>query len=93
MRHQLKEIIKKRLILALLTLVFNSSNAQKTKEGFWLIGTIYGIENDTFLYLVDVSTEKVIDSAKVEKNSFYFQTKLSKTPLNTVACKLKTNPI
>lgn len=34
MRHPLKEITKKRLILALITLVFISSNAQKTEEGF-----------------------------------------------------------
>jgi peroxiredoxin len=84
MRHQLKEIIKKRLILALIILVFIASNAQKSKEGFSLIGTTNGIENGTYLYLVDVSKEKVIDSAKVENNSFYFQTKLSKSPLNAV---------
>src|SRR5690606_1230331 len=84
MRHQLKEIIKKRLILALITLIFISSNAQKTKEGFSLIGTTNGIENGTFLYLSNVSKNKIMDFTKVENNSFYFHTKLPKSPLNAV---------
>jgi len=74
----------KKLILGIITLMSISCYSQKTKEEFSLSGTVSGIENGSFLYLVDVSAQKVIDSTKVENNSFYFQTKLPKSPLNTV---------
>ena len=84
MRHQPKEIIIKRLILAITTLVFISSNAQNTTEEFSLTGITNGIENGTLLYLSNVSENKIMDFAKVENNSFSFNTKLSKSPLNAV---------
>lgn len=73
----------KKLIFGIITLLIISCN-EKPKEEFSLIGTTNGIENGTFLYLDKVSGEKIIDSIKVENNSFSFQTKLSKTPLRVV---------
>ena len=73
----------KKLIFGIVTLLIISCN-EKPKEQFSLIGTTNGIENGTYLYLDKISDEKIIDSVKVENNSFSFQTKLSQTPLQVV---------
>ena len=67
-----------------MVILFIVSCSEKTKQEFLLIGTTNGIENGTYLYLDKISEEKIIDSVKVENNSFRFQTKLSKTPLQVV---------
>lgn len=78
----------KKLIFGVTALIIFSCNEKKTKEEFSLSGTTNGIENGKFLYLVNVLEEKIIDSAKVENNSFNFRTKLPKSPLRAV---LETN--
>lgn len=73
----------KQLIFAILTLFIISCN-ENSKEEFSLTGTTNGIENGTTLYLDRISDETLIDSVKVENNSFRFQTKLTNAPLNVV---------
>lgn len=73
----------RKLIFGIITLLIISCK-EKRKEQFSLIGTTNGIENGTYLYLDKISDEKIIDSVKVENNSFSFQTKLSQTPLQVV---------
>ena len=73
----------KQLIFGILALFIFSCN-ENPKEEFSLTGTTNGIENGTILYLDRVSDEKIIDSVKVENNSFTFQTKLPNTPLQIV---------
>jgi len=78
----------KKIIYGLI-LLFISCN-EKPKEEFSLKGITNGMENGTVLYLDDNSSENnLIDSAIVNNNSFNFQTKLLKTPLQ-VALRTKT---
>ncbi|MGC1205955.1 MAG: TlpA disulfide reductase family protein [Flavobacteriaceae bacterium] len=67
-----------------MVILFIVSCSEKPKQEFSLIGTTNAIENGTFLYFDNISEERIIDSVKVENNSFHFQTKLSKTPLQVV---------
>lgn len=55
---------------------------EKPKPEFSLSGKTNGIDNGTYVYL-DLDN-KAIDSAKVENNSFNFNTKLPKTPLQVI---------
>lgn len=71
----------KKIIFGIIIILIISCN--KKKE-FSLTGTTNGIKNGTFLYLETVAERKIIDSAKIENNSFYFLTKLAKTPLRVV---------
>ena len=71
----------KRLILGITTLLIISCN-EKPKEEFSLIGTTNDIENGTVLYLDN--KEVLIDSVLIENNSFSFNTKLTKAPLQVV---------
>lgn len=71
----------KKLIFGITTLLIISCN-EKSKEEFSLIGTTNDIENGTVLYLDN--KEVVIDSVVIENNSFVFNTKLSKSPLQVV---------
>ncbi|PQB06811.1 hypothetical protein BST83_06310 [Polaribacter filamentus] len=79
----------RKILFGIITLIAVSCN-EKPQEQFSLIGTTKGIKNGTYLYLEKISNEKVIDSVKVENNSFSFQTKLSQTPLRVL---LKTKDI
>ncbi|BAO75250.1 AhpC/TSA family protein [Winogradskyella sp. PG-2] len=71
----------KKLIFGITTLLVISCN-EKSKEEFSLIGTTNDIENGTVLYLDN--KEVLIDSVVIENNSFVFNTKLSKSPLQVV---------
>ena len=74
----------KKIIFGLITLLVLSCNETQKAE-FSLSGTTNGIENGTVLYLDDNSSENnLIDSVIVNNNSFNFQTKLLKTPLQVV---------
>jgi peroxiredoxin len=73
----------KKLVYGLIILLSISCN-ENPKARFSLIGNTNGIENGTILYLENTLTNELIDSAVVENNHFKFQTKLSKTPLETV---------
>ncbi|MDO5978679.1 AhpC/TSA family protein [Flavivirga spongiicola] len=66
----------KRIILGIIALLVISCNEKQTAE-FSLSGKTNGIENGTYLFLM---TDEVIDSSMVKDNTFYFKTKLSKTP-------------
>lgn len=67
-----------KLLFGIITLLTLSCN-EKPKAEFSLTGTTKGIENGTVLYL-DYDN-KVLDSTKVENNSFTFNTKLPNYPL------------
>ena len=56
----------------------------KPIDHFQLNGTTNDLENGTVLYLDDTGNETLIDSTIVENNSFHFQTKLTKTPLQVI---------
>ena len=79
--QQAKRTPMKRLILGITTLLIISCN-EKPKEEFSLIGTTNDIENGTVLYLDN--KEVLIDSVLIENNSFSFNTKLTKAPLQVV---------
>ena len=66
----------KNLKFGIIALFIISCNENHTSE-FSLRGTTNGIENGTYLFL---HTDGLTDSTKIENNSFYFKTKLSKTP-------------
>ena len=68
----------KKILFGVITLLIVSCNGKKEKE-FSLTGTTTGIENGTVLYL-DYDN-KVLDSTKVENNSFTFKTKLPSCPI------------
>ena len=53
----------------------------KTRSAFSLSGTTDEIKNGTVLYLKDNYTKKLIDSAIVNNNRFYFKTHLQQTPM------------
>ena len=67
----------KRLIFGIITIFIISCIEKQTSE-FSLRGTTNGIENGTYLFL---HTDNFTDSTIVENNTFYFKTKLSKTPI------------
>lgn len=73
----------KKTVFGLIILLSISCN-ENPKTEFSLIGNINGIENGTILYLDNILANKLIDSTIIENNQFKFQTKLSKTPLETV---------
>lgn len=75
--QQAKQTSMKKLIFGLITLFIISCNEKQTAE-FSLTGTTNGIENGTYLFL---HTDEAIDSTIIENNTFYFKTKLSKTPI------------
>ncbi|WP_262708981.1 TlpA disulfide reductase family protein [Winogradskyella algicola] len=69
--------------------MFSSCNDKSSAE-FSLTGKTRGIENGTMIYLdnADSQTIDLIDSTKVENNSFVFNTELPNSPLHVV---LRTN--
>jgi peroxiredoxin len=73
-----KKSTMKKILLGIIALLIISCNGGNEKE-FSFKGTIKGIENGTVLYL-DYDN-KVLDSTKVENNSFTFNTKLPSYPL------------
>lgn len=73
----------KKIIFGIITLLIVSCN-EKPKPEFSLNGTTNGIKNGTYLYLDNILEEKIIDSVKIENDSFIFNTKLLKTPLQVV---------
>jgi len=70
----------KKIILGL-TIIFFSCNEKKNTE-FSLNGTTSGIQNGTTLYLDDKN--ELIDSTKVENNTFKFNSKLPKSPIQVL---------
>ncbi|WP_417887977.1 redoxin domain-containing protein [Zunongwangia sp.] len=73
----------KKAIFGFITLLIISCNEKPEKE-FSLRGTTNGIEDGTLLYLTDMLDRKSIDSTTVEDNTFFFKTKLTKSPLQVV---------
>ena len=71
----------KKVIFGIITILIVSCNKQPKAE-FSLNGTTSNIENGTVLYLDN--KEVLIDSVIIENNSFSFNTKLSKLPLQVV---------
>lgn len=67
----------KKIIFGIIVLIF-ASCTEKKEAAFSLTGTTIGIENGTFLY-VDYENE-VLDSTKVENNSFTFTSVLPASP-------------
>jgi len=70
----------KKIIFVLLTLTLICCK-EEPKPEFSLIGITNGIDNGTVVYLHSILENELIDSTRVENDSFSFQTKLSKTPL------------
>lgn len=66
----------KYLKLGIIALVIISCNEKQTTK-FSLRGSTNGIENGTYIFL---HSNGAIDSTKIENNTFYFKTKLPKTP-------------
>ena len=73
----------KRLMLGIISFLAFACTTNPDGQ-FQLKGTTQGFENGTLLYLEDTGTEALIDSAVVENNSFHFNTKLPKSPLQVV---------
>lgn len=69
----------KRITVALLTLLIVSCN-KEPKKGFYLEGKTKGITNGSYVY-IDYEN-KILDSVKVENNTFEFNTKLPITPMH-----------
>lgn len=79
----------KNTIFGIILILFSSCNDKPSAE-FSLTGKTKGIENGTMIYLdnADSQTIDLIDSTKVENNSFVFNTELPNSPLHVV---LRTN--
>lgn len=79
----------KNTIFGIILILFSSCNDKSSAE-FSLTGKTRGIENGTMIYLdnADSQTIDLIDSTKVENNSFVFNTELPNSPLHVV---LRTN--
>jgi thiol-disulfide isomerase/thioredoxin len=79
----------KNTIFGIILILFSSCNDKSNTE-FSLTGKTRGIENGTMIYLdnADSQTIDLIDSTKVENNSFVFNTELPNSPLHVV---LRTN--
>ena len=79
----------KNTIFGIILILFSSCNDKPSTE-FSLTGKTKGIENGTMIYLdnADSQTIDLIDSTKVENNSFIFNTELPNSPLHVV---LRTN--
>jgi peroxiredoxin len=73
----------KKLLIGFVTFLIFACNTSPRNE-FQLNGITKGIENGTVLYFDNTGTETLIDSAIVEDNTFYFNTKLPKSPLQVV---------
>jgi len=71
----------KKIIFGIITLLTISCN-EKPKSEFSLKGITNGIENGTTIYLNNENN--IIDSTKIENNSFNFNSKLSKFPIQVV---------
>jgi len=67
----------------IITLILTSCNQVKKSE-FSITGTTNELKNGTILYLFDSSTEKIIDSVKVQNNKFKFTKNLQNYPLHAV---------
>lgn len=72
----------RKTIFGILMLLFISCN-QKSDTEFSMTGKTNGIENGTMIYLDNADSQNIdlIDSTRVENNSFVFNTKLSNSPL------------
>ncbi len=70
----------RKITLGIILLIFSCS--EKPTTGFSLSGTTNGIENGTTIYL-DYNNQS-IDSTKIEHNSFKFNSKLRKSPVQIV---------
>lgn len=73
----------KKLLIGIVPFLIVACNTNPINE-FQLNGITKGIENGTVLYFDNTGTETLIDSAIVEDNTFYFNTKLPKSPLQVV---------
>jgi len=72
-----------KLLIGFLSFLIVACNTNPNNE-FQLNGITKGIENGTVLYFDNTGTETLIDSAIVEDNTFYFNTKLPKSPLQVI---------
>lgn len=71
--------------LTFLIIIFISISCnQEKKSEFSLTGTTNELKNGTVLYLVNYSTDEIIDSIKVQNNSFYLTTILPTYPFRAV---------
>lgn len=73
----------KKVILVLTTIVVISCS-EKPKNEFSLTGKTEGIDNGTVLYMDNLLTKELMDSASIQNNAFTFNTKLPQTPLQVV---------
>ncbi|MCR9228356.1 MAG: AhpC/TSA family protein [Flavobacteriaceae bacterium] len=73
----------KRLLIGFLPFIIIACS-RKPNDQFELDGLTNDLENGTVLYLDDTEAETLIDSTIVEKNTFHFQTELTKTPLQVI---------
>ncbi|WP_282053373.1 TlpA disulfide reductase family protein [Maribacter luteus] len=79
----------KEIIYGILILLFVSCN-KNTENRFSLTGKTNGLEDGTMIYLENADSQNIdlIDSTKIENNSFVFKTKLLNSPLQVV---IRTN--
>jgi len=78
--QQAKQSSMKKIIFGIIILLAISCN-EKPQMEFSLSGTTMGIENGTYIYL---DNDIKIDSTKIENNSFVFNSKLSKSPMQVL---------
>lgn len=70
-----------RLFVLLLFLNYTLSAQKRT---FTINGKVQGIEDKTWLYLKDSNRDLVIDSTKVDDNSFKFESKIDSFPIRVI---------
>ena len=78
-----KQTSMKKIIFGIITLSIISCN-EKPKAEFSLNGTTNSIEDGTILYMLNTLNSTLIDSTEIYNNSFNYQTKLPKSPLQIV---------
>ncbi|MBJ7879619.1 peroxiredoxin family protein [Gelidibacter salicanalis] len=71
------------LSFSILILISISCNQEK-KSKFSLIGTTNELKNETVLYLLNPSTDEIVDSVQVHDNSFYLTTILPTDPFPAI---------
>lgn len=79
----------KEAIFGILMIMIVSCN-EKIENGFSLTGKTNDIKDGTMIYLENADSQNIdlIDSTRIENNSFVFKTKLSNSPLQVV---IRTN--
>jgi len=73
-----------KLIISVLSILIALSCNKIREDNFFIKGKTNGIVDGTFIFLQDISTDKILDSTLIENNYFEFDTSLSNFPVGTL---------